>query len=100
MTVLKVSSPNQYWARLRYSFADAMAKTDLRSGLAAMRPSCKDGSSAPEVRIYVIGSFRLCLEVRSSLLELSREPGCRLILLHDVPQEISPLRKIDVKDGP
>lgn len=82
-----------------YSFADAMAKTDLRSGLAAMPAIVQRRLSAPEVRIYVIGSSDFAFEVRSSSLDYRVNQDAELILLHDVPQEISPLRKLMSKVG-
>jgi glutathione synthase/RimK-type ligase-like ATP-grasp enzyme len=77
-----------------YSFADAMAQTDLRSGLAAMPAIVQRRLSPPEVRIYVIGPSAFAFEVRSSSLDYRVNQDAELILLPDVPQELSLLRKL------
>ena len=59
-----------------YSLAEAMAKTDLRGGLAASPAIVQKRLAPPEVRIYVIGAAEFAFEVRP-IAGLSREPGCR-----------------------
>ena len=77
-----------------YSLADALAKTDLRDGLAASPAIVQKRLSPPEVRIYVIGQSAFAFEVRSSSLDYRVNQDAELILLPEVPQELSMLRQL------
>ncbi|MBZ5507314.1 MAG: hypothetical protein LAO78_17790 [Acidobacteriia bacterium] len=77
-----------------YSLADALAKTDLRSGLAASPAIVQKRLASPEVRIYVIGQSAFAFEVRSSSLDYRVNQDAELILLPEVPQELSMLRQL------
>ena len=77
-----------------YSLADALAKTDLRGGLAATPAIVQKRLIAPEVRIYVIGSSAFAYEVRSVSLDYRVNQDAELILLPEVPHELSLLRKL------
>lgn len=77
-----------------YSLAEALAKTDLRSGLAASPAIVQKRLVAPEVRIYVIGQFAFAFEVRSSSLDYRVNQDAELILLPQAPQELSMLREL------
>jgi hypothetical protein len=77
-----------------YSLADALAKTDLRCGLAATPAIVQKRLIAPEVRIYVIGQSAFAFEVRSSSLDYRVTQDAELILLPEVPQELAMLRKL------
>jgi hypothetical protein len=48
----------------------------------------------PEIRIYVIGQFAFAFEVRSSSLDYRVNQDAELILLPEVPREVSMLRKL------
>jgi glutathione synthase/RimK-type ligase-like ATP-grasp enzyme len=77
-----------------YSLSDALGKTDLRDGLAAMPAIVQKRLEAPEVRIYVIGESAFAFEVRSSSLDYRVNQDAELLLLAEVPQELSRLRKL------
>ena len=77
-----------------YSLAEALAKTGLRDGLAAMPAIVQKRLVPPEVRIYVIGQSAFAFEVRSSSLDYRVNQDAELILLPEVPQEHSLLRKL------
>jgi len=77
-----------------YSLAEALAKTDLRSGLAASPAIVQQRLVAPEVRIYVIGQSAFAFEVRSNSLDYRVNQDAELVLLPDVPQELSMLREL------
>jgi glutathione synthase/RimK-type ligase-like ATP-grasp enzyme len=77
-----------------YSLAEALAKTDLRSGLAAMPAIVQKRLVPPEVRIYVIGRTEFAVEMRSSSLDYRVNQDVELILLPKVPQEVSRLRML------
>jgi hypothetical protein len=77
-----------------YSLAEALEKTDLRSGLAAMPAIVQKRLVPPEVRIYVIGQSAFAFEVRSSSLDYRVNQDAELILLPEIPPELSMLRKL------
>lgn len=77
-----------------YSLAEALAKTDLRSGLAASPAIVQKRLVAPEVRIYVIGQSAFAFEVRSNSLDYRVNQDAELVLLPQVPQELSLLRQL------
>ncbi|HEV2987145.1 MAG TPA: hypothetical protein VG759_01795 [Candidatus Angelobacter sp.] len=77
-----------------YPLAEALAKTDLRNGLAATPAIIQRRLSPPEVRIYVIGESAFAFEVRSSSLDYRVNQDAELILLPEVPQELSRLRNL------
>lgn len=77
-----------------YSLAEALAKTDLRGGLAASPAIVQKRLVAPEVRIYVIGQSAFAFEVRSSSLDYRVNQDAELILLPAVPQELPMLRQL------
>jgi glutathione synthase/RimK-type ligase-like ATP-grasp enzyme len=77
-----------------YSLAEALDKTDLRSGLAAMPAIVQKRLVPPEVRIYVIGQSAFAFEVRSSSLDYRVNQDAELILLPGIPPELSMLRKL------
>lgn len=77
-----------------YSLAEALAKTDLRSGLAASPAIVQKRLVAPEVRIYVIGQTAFAFEVRSSSLDYRVNQDAELILLPQMPQELPMLRQL------
>ncbi|HLK52835.1 MAG TPA: hypothetical protein VKU42_05230 [Candidatus Angelobacter sp.] len=77
-----------------YSLAEALGKTDLRNGLAAAPAIVQKRLAAPEVRIYVIGESAFAFEVRSNSLDYRVNQDAELILLPEVPQEVSLLRKL------
>ena len=77
-----------------YSLEEALGKTDLRSGLAAAPAIVQKRLAAPEVRIYVIGESAFAFEVRSNSLDYRVNQDAELILLPEVPQEVSLLRKL------
>jgi hypothetical protein len=82
-----------------YSLAEALAKTDLRSGLAATPAIVQKKLIAPEIRIYVIGRLDFAFEVRSSSLDYRVNQDAELIFLPDVPQEVEMLRKLMLRLG-
>jgi glutathione synthase/RimK-type ligase-like ATP-grasp enzyme len=82
-----------------YSLAEALAKTGLRNGLAAMPAIVQERLAAPEVRIYVIGRAEFAFEVRSSSLDYRVNQDAELILLDQVPREVSGLRKLMSRMG-
>jgi hypothetical protein len=75
-----------------YSLAEALAKTDLRSGLAATPAIVQKKLIAPEIRIYVIGRSDFAFEVRSSSLDYRVNQDAELIFLPHVPPEAAMLR--------
>jgi len=77
-----------------YSLAEALAKTDLRSGLAASPAIVQQRLVPPEIRIYVIGQSAFAFEVRSNSLDYRVNQDAELVLLPDVPQELSMLREL------
>jgi len=77
-----------------YSLAEALAKTDLRSGLAASPAIVQQRLVPPEIRIYVIGQSAFAFEVRSNSLDYRVNQDAELILLPQVPQELSMLREL------
>ena len=77
-----------------YSFAEALEKAELRSGLAAMPAIVQRRLVPPELRIYVIGQAAFAFEVRSNSLDYRVKQDAELILLPEVPQELSVLRKL------
>jgi glutathione synthase/RimK-type ligase-like ATP-grasp enzyme len=77
-----------------YSLPDALAKTDLRDGLAAMPAIVQKRLEPPEVRIYVVGQSAFAFDVRSSSLDYRVNQDAELVLLPEVPQEVSRLRKL------
>lgn len=77
-----------------YSLAEALAKTDLRSGMAATPAIVQKRLVPPEVRIYVIGQSAFAFEVRSSSLDYRVNQDAELILLPEAPQELFTLRKL------
>lgn len=77
-----------------YSLAEALAKTDLRNGIAAVPAIVQKRLAAPEIRIYVIGSSAFAFEVRSASLDYRVNQDAELILLPEVPQELFLLRKL------
>jgi hypothetical protein len=77
-----------------YSLADALAKGEFRSGLAAMPAIVQRRLVPPEVRIYVIGESAVAFEVRSPSLDYRVVQDAELFLLPEVPQELSLLRRL------
>jgi hypothetical protein len=77
-----------------YSLADALAKTDLRDGLAATPAIVQKRLVPPEVRIYVIGESAFAFEVRSSSLDYRVNQDAELILRPEIPPELAMLRKL------
>ena len=77
-----------------HSLEDALAKADLRSGLAASPAIVQKRLVPPEVRIYVIGQAAFAFEVRSNSLDYRVSQDAELMLLPEVPQELSMLRKL------
>lgn len=77
-----------------HPLADAMNKAELRGGLAATPAIVQKRLVAPEIRIYVIGQFAFAFEVRSSSLDYRVNQDAELILLPEVPRELSMLRKL------
>jgi hypothetical protein len=82
-----------------YSLAEALAKTDLRSGLAATPAIVQRKLIAPEIRIYVIGRSDFAFEVRSSSLDYRVNQDAELIFLPEVPQEAVLLRRLMARLG-
>jgi len=82
-----------------YSLAEAVAKTDLRGGLTASPAIVQKRLIPPEVRIYVIGQFAFAFEVRSSALDYRVNQDAELILLPEVPREVSRLRELMSRVG-
>ncbi|HEY2393437.1 MAG TPA: hypothetical protein VGK22_19850 [Candidatus Angelobacter sp.] len=77
-----------------HPLADAMNKAELRGGLAATPAIVQKRLVPPEIRIYVIGQFAFAFEVRSSSLDYRVNQDAELILLPEVPREVSILRKL------
>ena len=77
-----------------YSLAEALAKTDLRDGVAASPAIVQKRLAPPEVRIYVIGATEFAFEVRSPSLDYRVNQDAELILLPHVPREVSRLRNL------
>lgn len=77
-----------------HPLADALNKAELRGGLAAIPAIVQTRLVAPEIRIYVIGQFAFAFEVRSSSLDYRVKQDAELILLPEVPKELSMLRKL------
>jgi hypothetical protein len=77
-----------------YPLAEALAKTDLRDGLAAIPAIVQKRLQPPEVRIYVIGQSAFAFGVRSSSLDYRINQDAELNLLPKIPQELSALRKL------
>ncbi|HEY7405127.1 MAG TPA: hypothetical protein VIB39_16490 [Candidatus Angelobacter sp.] len=84
-----------------YSLAEALnkAKTNLRSGLAAIPAIVQKRLTAPEVRIYVIGKSAFAFEVRSPSLDYRVNQDAELIFLSELPQELCLLRKLMARLG-
>jgi hypothetical protein len=82
-----------------YSLAEALAKTDLRNGLAATPAIVQKKLIAPEIRIYVIGRSSFAFEVRSRSLDYRVNQDAELIFLPEVPQEAAMLRKLMARLG-
>lgn len=82
-----------------YSLAEALAKTDLRNGLAATPAIVQKKLIAPEIRIYVIGRSSFAFEVRSRSLDYRVNQDAELIFLPEVPQEVAMLRKLMAQLG-
>jgi glutathione synthase/RimK-type ligase-like ATP-grasp enzyme len=77
-----------------YSLAEALAKTDLRRGLAASPAIVQQRLAPPEVRIYVIGQSAFAFEVRSNSLDYRVNQDAEVILLPQVPPELSQLQQL------
>lgn len=77
-----------------YSLAEALDKTNLRNGRAAMPAIVQKRLVAPEVRIYVIGQSAFAFEVRSVSLDYRVNQDAELVFLPEVPQEVALLRKL------
>jgi hypothetical protein len=77
-----------------YPLAEALAKTDLRNGVAATPAIVQKRLTPPEVRIYVIGQSQFAFDVRSTSLDYRVNQDAELTLLPEVPPELSPLRKL------
>jgi glutathione synthase/RimK-type ligase-like ATP-grasp enzyme len=82
-----------------YSLAEALSRTELRNGLAAMPAIVQKRLVAPEVRIYVIGRSAFAFEVRSTSLDYRVNQDAELILLPEIPQEVVLLRKLMLRLG-
>jgi hypothetical protein len=82
-----------------YSLPEALAKTDLRNGLAAVPAIVQKRLIAPEIRIYVIGESAFAFEVRSGSLDYRVNQDAELILLPEVPPELAMLRKLMLRLG-
>ena len=82
-----------------YSLPEALAKTDLRKGLAAVPAIVQRRLIAPEIRIYVIGESAFAFEVRSGSLDYRVNQDAELILLPEVPTELAMLRKLMLRLG-
>lgn len=77
-----------------HPLADALNKAELRGGLAATPAIVQKRLIPPEIRIYVIGQFAFAFEVRSSSLDYRVNQDAELILLPEVPKELSQLRRL------
>jgi len=77
-----------------YLLAEALGKTNLRGGLAASPAIVQKRLVPPEVRIYVIGGADFAFEVRSPSLDYRVNQDAELILLPEVPREVSQLRDL------
>jgi hypothetical protein len=82
-----------------YSLAEALGKTDLRGGVAASPAIVQKRLVPPEVRIYVIGVAEFAFEVCSPSLDYRVNQDAELILLPQVPQEVSRLRNLMSRVG-
>jgi hypothetical protein len=82
-----------------YSLAEALGKTDLRGGVAASPAIVQKRHVPPEVRIYVIGAVEFAFEVCSPSLDYRVNQDAELILLPQVPQEVSRLRDLMSRVG-
>jgi hypothetical protein len=82
-----------------YSLAEALGKTDLRGGVAASPAIVQKRLVPPEVRIYVIGAAEFAFEVCSPSLDYRVNQDAELILLPQVPQEVSRLRDLMSRVG-
>jgi hypothetical protein len=82
-----------------YSLAEALGKTDLRGGVAASPAIVQKRLVPPEVRIYVIGAAEFAFEVCSPSLDYRVNQDAELILLPQVPQEVSRLRNLMSRVG-
>jgi hypothetical protein len=82
-----------------YSLAEALGKTDLRGGVAASPAIVQKRLVPPEVRIYVIGAVEFAFEVCSPSLDYRVNQDAELILLPQVPQEVSRLRDLMSRVG-
>jgi hypothetical protein len=82
-----------------YSLAEALGKTDLRGGAAASPAIVQKRLVPPEVRIYVIGAAEFAFEVCSPSLDYRVNQDAELILLPQVPQEVSRLRDLMSRVG-
>ncbi|HEY2394157.1 MAG TPA: hypothetical protein VGK22_23495 [Candidatus Angelobacter sp.] len=82
-----------------YSLPEALVKTNLRNGLAAVPAIVQKRLIAPEIRIYVIGESAFAFEVRSGSLDYRVNQDAELILLPEVPTELAMLRKLMLRLG-
>lgn len=77
-----------------YPLAEALEKTSLRDGLAAMPAIVQKRLAPPEVRIYVIGESAWAFDVRSRSLDYRVHQDAELSLLPEVPHEVYNLRML------
>ena len=77
-----------------YPLSEALEKTKLRDGLAAMPAIVQKRLVAPEVRVYVIGQSAFAFEVRSNSLDYRVNQDAELIRLPEIPRELSSLRQL------
>jgi len=77
-----------------YPLSEALEKTKLRDGLAAMPAIVQKRLVAPEVRVYVIGQSAFAFEVRSNSLDYRVNQDAELIPLPEIPRELSSLRQL------
>jgi len=77
-----------------YSLSEALDKTNLRNGLAAMPAIVQNRLAPPEIRIYVIGRSAFAFEVRSASLDYRVNQDAELIFLPEIPQELALLRTL------
>jgi hypothetical protein len=77
-----------------YSLSEALDKTNLRNGLAAMPAIVQKRLVPPELRIYVIGQSAFAFEVRSISLDYRVNQDAELVFLPEIPQELGLLRNL------
>ena len=82
-----------------YSFTEALEKTMLRNGLAAVPAIVQKKLVAPEIRIYVIGESSFAFEVRSGSLDYRVKQDAQIIFQPEVPKEVVQLRKLMTRLG-